>query len=433
MGIPGAKGDAFCADRGRLSRLVPRAAWQYNVDKGPGHRAPARQRRNRVSDRDESALLAGVSAMCADPRCLHALAAQARGLPARTQLQGRIHARDQMLLHSLREHRDAGAAFSQYFAIGLQQHAAACEVMQAVFGDTRDLDVLDFACGYGRLLRFLAPSLPTGRLWASELQLDALAFVEDTFGVATIASAADPARFDPGRRFDLIWVASLFSHLPDALFDAWMQRLLGLLTPRGVLCFSVRDVALLPAGTRLPDSGLCYSDASENPELGADIYGTTYADEARVRRAVQAVGGGERPMHRLRRALANEQDLYVVAADATRDLSALGGFRRGAWGWLDRRSLARDGRLALEGWAASLDDGEVEAVEIAIDGHHHTCATGVARPDVADALADARLGRCGWRFEVALPPGTNEAFVVACARSRAGERALLYVGTVRAA
>jgi SAM-dependent methyltransferase len=385
-----------------------------------------------VPDRNESTLYADVSAMCADARCLRAVLAQAQDLPVQAPFEARIHPRDQMLLHSLREHRDAGAAFSQYFAIALQQYAAASEVMRAVFGDARDLRVLDFACGYGRLLRFLGLALPRGQLWASELQEDALAFVADVFGVPTIASHADPARFDPPQRFDVIWVASLFSHLPDALFDAWMRRLYGLLTPRGVICFSVRDVALLPPGVAVPASGLVYSGASENADLGADIYGTTYADEARVRRAVRAAAGGERPLRRLRRALANEQDLYVAAADPARDLSALAGFRRGAWGWLDRREL-RDGRLELEGWAASLDDGAVAAVEVEVDGRVHACATGIERPDVAAAFGDARLDRAGWRFETTLDAGATEAFVVASTRSLAGERALLYVGTVRAA
>jgi hypothetical protein len=269
-------------------------------------------------------------------------------------------------------------------------------------------------------------------LWASELQDDAVAFVGEAFGVHTLASHEDPVRFDPPQRFDFIWVASLFSHLPQALFDAWLAKLLALLTPRGVLCFSVRDVALLPPGVDVPESGLLYSRDSENHELGADIYGTTYADEARVRRAVQRATGDARPVHRLRRALANEQDLYVVAADARRDLSALDGFRRGPWGWLDRRSLSSAGRLTLEGWAASLDDGTIEGVEIHVDDVCHDRRTGIARPDVADAFGDSRLGHAGWRFECDLGAGAVGAFVVVSARSSRGERALVYAGQVHA-
>ena len=67
---------------------------------------------------------------------------------------------------------------------------------------------------------FLGLIVAPGRIWASDLQTDAVDFVRDTFGVQALASHADPARFAPERRFDFIWVASLFSHLPESLFHA---------------------------------------------------------------------------------------------------------------------------------------------------------------------------------------------------------------------
>jgi SAM-dependent methyltransferase len=338
-----------------------------------------------------------------------------------------------MLLHSLHQHRDAGAAFSQYFNIALQQHAAARQLMRAAFAsEANDVDVLDFACGYGRLLRFLSLSIDPRRIFASDLQTDAVDFVRGAFGVETLASHADPLRFDPGRRFDFIWVASLFSHLPEPLFRAWLERLVALLTPRGVLCFSVRDASLLPDVSTLPASGLAYARESENAELATDIYGTAYASEAFVRDALRVAARDERPYVRLPRALANEQDLYVVAGDARRDLAAFRAFRRGPWGWVDRREASSDGALDLQGWAASLDDGALDAVEIDVDGARHVCRTSIDRPDVAAAFGDERLLRSGWRFRTELARGAREARVVVGARSARGERALLYAGPIRA-
>ncbi|MET0229449.1 MAG: class I SAM-dependent methyltransferase [Rhodanobacteraceae bacterium] len=343
-----------------------------------------------------------------------------------------IHPDDPMLLHSLAEHRDAGAALSQYFQIALQQHAAAMQILHGAFGaDLASIDALDFACGHGRLLRFLSLSLPRGRIYASDLQADAVAFVRDTFGVNALASDPDPARFEPGRRFDFIWVASLFSHLPEPLFHAWLARLVALLTPRGVLAFSVRDAGLLPHGSAMPHSGVLYTAESENAHLATDIYGTTYASEAFVRGAVRDAAGDDRACVRLPRALANEQDLYVVGGSRERELGALAGFRRGPWGWVDIRKIDR-GELHLEGWAASLDDGAVDQIEIEIDGESAICHLSIARPDVAAAFGDARLANAGWSMRHGLDANARAARVAVSARTARGEAALLFAGDVLA-
>jgi len=385
----------------------------------------------------EPSLLDELNAMCEDERCKRAVLAHCPGIDPAAAFQpfdARIHPRDQMLLHSLHHHRNASAAFSQYFAIALQQYASARQIIRLLYGaNTVDLDVLDFACGYGRLLRFLVLAMPPSRIWASELQADALAFVQQRFGVQAIASHVDPGQFEPRRSFDFIWVASLFSHLPEALFHAWLAKLISLLTPRGILCFSVRDAALLPADSVPSAAGITYLEHSENADLGVDIYGTTYASEAFVRRAVRMATGDDRIPHRLPKALAHEQDLYIVAKDPQRDLSPLTAFRRGPWGWLDRRHLSRSGELRLQGWAASLDDGDVEGVEIEVDGRAYRCSTGIARPDVGAAFADDRLAHAGWQLECNTTAGASAVQIAVGARTARGETALLHVGTVRCA
>ena len=335
-----------------------------------------------------------------------------------------------MLLHSLQHHRDANASFAQYWNVALQQYHAAHQVLHALFpGRTRDIDVLDFACGFGRLLRFLSLDMPAGRLFASEIQPQALDFVRDRFGVQILDSHADPSRFEPGRRFDAIWVASLFSHLPAELFDAWLSRLAGSLASDGVLCFSVHGAALVPPEHRMPDEGLLFFPVSENAGLEARLYGTTYVTEAYVRQAVARTCGGDWGCVRLPRALAHEQDLYVVAAPG-RDLSALAGFRHGAWGWVDERRMDADGALFLRGWAASLDDGALDAVEIRVDDVVHRCSTGQLREDVGRFFDDPRLDRSGWTFRLSVAAGPGDARVVVSAATSRGERALLYAGTL---
>lgn len=335
---------------------------------------------------------------------------------------------DQMYSHSLAHHGQPEIALSQYFAISLQQFSVARQVVRNLFGaDTGRLQWLDFACGYGRLLRLLPALVPPAQTWASDIQAPAVAFVERSFGVQGLLSSADPEQFAPAQRFDVIWVASLFSHLPQPLFQAWLARLMQLLTPDGVLCFSVRDASQLPPGMTLPDSGLLYRGDSENADLDPDIYGTAWASEAFVR---QALAG--QPYARLPRALANEQDLYVAAADPARDLSALSAIRRGPWGWLDRRRLDADGGLELEGWAGSLDDGPIDRVEIRFGSQARSVPCTIARPDVAQAFADPRLTQAGWRCRLSWPgQAAQDAAAVNLevqAVSRQDERIVLYAG-----
>ncbi len=355
------------------------------------------------------------------------------GKIAPNDLNTTIHSNDQMFTHSLHHHQDAGAAQSQYFNISLQQFSAMRQIQQHFFGSDRDdVSVLDFACGYGRLLRFLSLAMPRENLFASELQLDALTFVAHEFGVTTLPSHADPQQFQPGRQFDFIWVASLFSHLPESLFDAWLVRLIDMLTPNGVLCFSVRDSSLLASNTVLPESGIVYETRSENADLDPDIYGTAYASESFVAQSLQRALGHEQAYFRLRKALAQEQDLYIVAKDPARDLSGLREFRHGSWGWVDIRTLSQSGELRLQGWAGSLDDGALENVDIVVNGKRHRCPIDVPRQDVSEAFADERLKKSGWDFRCEIGAGTQEVWLEVTAQTARGERALLYVGTISA-
>src|SRR5262249_45208288 len=144
----------------------------------------------------------------------------------------RIHRNDQMLRHPLKHFAEVNRSLSQYFSIALQQHVAVQQLLHGFFeGQAEDRDILDFACGYGRLLRFLSLSVPPTRLWASEIQDEAVDFVVQEFGVTGILSDADPGRFNPGKEFDFVWVASLFSHLPGRLFHQWLVRLMSILKP----------------------------------------------------------------------------------------------------------------------------------------------------------------------------------------------------------
>lgn len=350
--------------------------------------------------------------------------------PVASALNLKIHPNDQMLTYSLSHFQSTGAALSQYFGVALQQHKAADQIISALFPDRDNLSVLDFACGYGRMLRFLAKSVGPGHIWASDIQSDAVDFVTREFGVNGIYSDVDPDKFKTDKKFDFIWVASLFSHLPGPLFNQWLAKLKEALSPRGVICFSVHDEVLLAARQKMGDGGIAFASESENSELAKDAYGTTHVTEAYVCGAVERAFGAAHPYFRIKRGLAYQQDLYVVANDTARDLSLLNRFKWGPWGWVDVKSILGSGELNLSGWATSFDEGGIDSVSVFYDGNQVNCKITVVRADVEGVFKDSRLRHSGWEMVCPLKPGMLGSFVEIVANGRNGEHSLLYAGAI---
>ena len=345
-----------------------------------------------------------------------------------SQLSTRISPDDQMLRHLLRYYREVNRSLSQYFSVALQQNIAAQQVLHLLFDDRDDdFSILDFACGYGRLLRFLTLEVPPSQIWASDIQRDAVDFVAREFGVNGGYSGFDPQEFQPGRSFDFIWVASLFSHLPEHLFRAWIARLMSLVKPGGVLCFSVHDEWLSPDGVATSDAGHHFVSTSEIEELDSTAYGTSFVSEPFVRQAILDAGGGrDHSYFRLKRGLANEQDIYVVAKNGDRALDALAGFSRGTWGCVDNLIIYDSGRVYMSGWANTLEGEPLKAVRVTVDGTSFMCPTGVPREDVRATLGE-ELATSGWEFNLQI---SSETFVEVSAGSGAAGRTLLYAGPV---
>lgn len=347
------------------------------------------------------------------------------------KLISRLNANDQMLHHCLDHFGNINFSLSHYLAVATQQYRAVEKIKQALFSEkSQEIKLLDFACGYGRLQRLMSLQVDPELLWASDINHSALAYVVNSFGVNGIDSYPEPERFLTSEKFDVIWVASLFSHLPRHLFEAWLKRLASCLTPAGVLCFSVHDECLLPDSISLADTGLYFIEQSEDSSLDVEIYGTTYVSENFIANAISQLDASAYHYHRIPKGLANEQDLYVVARHQMRDLSAIKNIRYGAWGFVDKVIAEPDGQLYLYGWAASIDDGAIDHIEVKLNKQIHTCHAKLLRQDVVDVLKDARLLYSGWDISLELSPAPQTNFVAVTVVSMQGERSLIYLGFV---
>lgn len=347
-----------------------------------------------------------------------------------------IHPADEMFLNARRELGSATRARASYFRQG-HEIAASAQALAAWLAarNRRPPQVLEFACGFGRATRFLVRQVGAGHLRVADIHGEAVHFQRATFGVQGFVSAYEPAQVACAERFDLIFVASLFTHLPAPRFQAWLARLYGWLAPGGVLAFSTHDMAHIAA--QLPRHGLQAGDIffaprSESARLDKAEYGAAYVTDAFVADAIVRATGGGRPFRRIPRALCGFQDLWLLGKDPTEDFASFE-HRGPPLGCVDGFALEPDGTFRIAGWAGEPNPGEcVRSVGISIGGVEvATVMPHGARPDVARAVG-SHLLHSGWELRV---PGIDRRAqgalpIAVVAHSSTARDALLHTGTL---
>lgn len=331
-----------------------------------------------------------------------------------------IDERDDMLDYAIRlfDH-DRDRAVTNYFQNALEQFALVRHIARWR-GPVRRM--LDFASGYGRLTRLLVHEHLADEITVSDILEGGMEFQAEQFGVRTILSATQPEGFVAEGKFDLIFVASLFTHLPPSTFTPWLRRLAELLTPEGLLIFSVHDDALAPAEV----DGISFHTNSESRVLDVEEYGSTYVTEEYVREQVATLG--ERfACVRLRRALADWQDVYVVSPSPIADPRP----RRTPKGFVDQFSVDEEG-VRVSGWATLVDE-QADRVELRLDDALAGEARHFApRPDVAAWLRAEGGTQSGW--EIVVPHAAARSFryqvATISAFSRENEERILFHGTI---
>lgn len=341
-------------------------------------------------------------------------------LPRWAELNRAVDERDDMLDFAVKlfEH-DRDAAISNYFQNGFEQfelvrHIAAWRAHPKA--------MLDFASGYGRLTRFLVHQHLAADVTVSDILGDGMDFQAAQFGVKTILSTTLPEQFPATRRYDLIFVASLFTHLPPATFTAWLRKLAALLEPEGLLIFSVHDQSIAPVAV----DGIAFHSYSESRVLDGEEYGSTWVTEEYVRGQVAAIDPRFACV-RLPRALSDWQDVYVISPAPIADAKQ----RRVPKGFLDQFEITEES-LRFSGWATVLGE-TVDRVEVRVDNELiGTAREFYDREDVAAWLKIAEARTSGWTVHV--PHGAIRSFryqvVTVSAFSREGVERILFHGAV---
>lgn len=202
-----------------------------------------------------------------------------------------IDPRDE-IFHFFAKHPLAKNPIREYLADGWRTLAELMLLLEKVEQPLAQCShFLEFAAGFGRFTRHLAKAIP-GRVTVSEVQAGAVEFAVSNFGVEGFTSSHIPEALRYPRQYAVVFVLSMFTHLPPVMWARWLRSLLRGVAPGGVLVFSVHNEDYARAqGVEFAADGTCFMASSESTSLDGLVYGTTFTTRAYTENAVkQALG-----------------------------------------------------------------------------------------------------------------------------------------------
>ena len=127
-----------------------------------------------------------------------------------------------------------------------QQTAAFYRLLRERAGPLDGARVLDFGCGWGRILRFLTRDVPPERLHGCDPVQPILDVCRQNRVPATLAQSDFlPQRLPFDEPFDLAYAFSVFTHLSEAAHEQCLAALHDGLRPGGILVATIRPPAYL--------------------------------------------------------------------------------------------------------------------------------------------------------------------------------------------
>jgi len=123
-----------------------------------------------------------------------------------------------------------------YFAVGRSAVVVLATALTARLGyaggDEPIASILDFGCGHGRVARFLRAAFPDARIAVTDYNARGSRWCVEHFGCVEMGAAI------PTGAYDLVWLGSVLTHLPEAVARPLLAALAAALRPTGLLVFS---------------------------------------------------------------------------------------------------------------------------------------------------------------------------------------------------
>lgn len=204
-----------------------------------------------------------------------------------------ISEKDEMFRYARSALPSDAEATAYYLDTGRELASALLKGLLESEIDPEAVDLLDFAAGYGRVSRWLAPVLRS--VTVSDLEQDMLDFHRQVLGVAGFCSDPHPgATVGGGKTYDVVFAFSLFTHLPDASWPPWLNALSAALRPGGRLVFSTHSYELFallnPAEyadhTNWSREFVFWMGNETGGRLEGHVYGSNITGESYVRRRI---------------------------------------------------------------------------------------------------------------------------------------------------
>jgi len=235
------------------------------------------------------------------------------------KLEASIHPNDEMYsfftTHPL--HKDN--PIESYFNSGTGMLHSLLDILKQVNVNIVEISsFLEFACGYGRFTRHLLKIIPPNKITGSDVYREAVDFQKKTFGVEGFYSRFNPDEVIIPKKYDVIFVASLFSHLPLQTWGPWIKKLYNSLNDNGVLIFSTHGITCMANPSEMPSSGFSYLLMSESKTHSFKDYATTYVTSEFVNRSVFEETE-QQVLLEIPKCLWNYQDVYVIKHDISNE------------------------------------------------------------------------------------------------------------------
>lgn len=218
------------------------------------------------------------------------------------------------IFHFFAGHPSSVNPLRDYFADGWRTLSELMLLLEAVDKPLlRTPRVLEFASGHGRFTRHLVKAVGASRVTVSDVVPSAVEFSQSNFGVQGFLSASVPEDVRWPQQYELVFVLSLFSHLPRSTWSRWLRVLQDAVAPGGVLVFSTHGLkAAAFDHVTLEEDGFFFAPSSESNAIDVNEYGTAFTSEAFVRDQIAQVWGADALLHSAPVHFWNHQDAYVL-------------------------------------------------------------------------------------------------------------------------